>query len=225
MAMTTIKVWDLPVRITHWLNVLSILVLSITGFYITDPIVTTHGPARDQFLMGLIRGIHFSFAFLFTVTVLFRVYWAFRGNRWARWSQLVPATRLRRHLFVAQVKYYTFLNRLPPAQIGHNPLAGVTYMAIYVLFFAQILTGFGLYSLGFEGGFWPAVFGWLPLTLGATTLRLIHYLVMWAFFAFTIHHVYSAILIDTEERSGLLSSIFTGYKSFTKEHLEETNHG
>ncbi len=31
--------------------------------------------------------------------------------------------------------------------------------------------------------------------------------------AFAIHHVYSAILIDIEERTGVLSSIFSGYKN------------
>jgi hypothetical protein len=39
------------------------------------------------------------------------------------------------------------------------------------------------------------------------------------FLAFTIHHVYSCILIDIEERSGLVSSIITGFKSLTRRHL------
>jgi Ni,Fe-hydrogenase I cytochrome b subunit len=36
---------------------------------------------------------------------------------------------------------------------------------------------------------------------------------MFVFVAFTIHHVYSAILVDVEERNGELSSIVTGYKA------------
>jgi hypothetical protein len=40
------------------------------------------------------------------------------------------------------------------------------------------------------------------------------------FLAFTIHHVYSCILIDIEEHSGLVSSIITGFKSLTRHQLE-----
>src|SRR5262245_19286153 len=69
--LATVYVWDLAVRLTHWINVFSILVLSITGFYIATPIVGTHGPATDQFLMGAVRFIHFTVAFVFTASVLF----------------------------------------------------------------------------------------------------------------------------------------------------------
>lgn len=220
-ALSRVPVWDLAVRLTHWVNVLSIVVLSITGYYISQPFLFTRGSARDQFLMGGIRFIHFAFAFVFTSGVLFRVYWAFRGSHWARWRQLLPLTKQRRKLLRLQLAYYLFMRRKPPRQVGHNPLAGLSYVALYLLFALQILTGFGLYSLGFEGGAWPALFGWLPLILGATTLRLAHTLIMWAFLAFTVHHIYSAILIDIEERSGLVSSIVTGYKSLTAEHIRE----
>jgi Ni/Fe-hydrogenase 1 B-type cytochrome subunit len=36
---------------------------------------------------------------------------------------------------------------------------------------------------------------------------------MWLTWGFVIHHVYSAVLVDTEEKSGLVSSIFTGWKT------------
>jgi Ni/Fe-hydrogenase 1 B-type cytochrome subunit len=44
---------------------------------------------------------------------------------------------------------------------------------------------------------------------------------MFAFFAFVIHHVYSAVLVSWEERNGLIESIFTGYKFVPKAELEE----
>jgi Ni/Fe-hydrogenase 1 B-type cytochrome subunit len=52
------------------------------------------------------------------------------------------------------------------------------------------------------------------------TLRQIHFLVMFALLAFLIHHVYSAVLIDIEERSGLVGGIFSGYKFFTRQEVE-----
>ncbi len=44
-------------------------------------------------------------------------------------------------------------------------------------------------------------------------LRLLHFLLMFCYIAFAIHHVYSAVLYDVEERNGELSSMVTGYKA------------
>jgi Ni/Fe-hydrogenase 1 B-type cytochrome subunit len=215
----TLYVWDLPVRVTHWANVASILVLSLTGYYIASPFIGTQGDATSHFLMGAMRFVHFVAAFVFTASVLFRVYWAFAGGRYARWDQFLPLRRGRRRALLGMAGYYTFLRKRPPAEIGHNPLAGATYIGLYVLFGLQILTGFALYSQAFHAGFWPTAFGWLIVVFGAQPLRLAHDIVMWLILAFTIHHVYSAVLIDIEERSGLVSSIVTGSKSLTPEHI------
>ncbi len=217
----TVRVWDLPVRLTHWINVACILVLSITGYYIANPFVGTQGDATLQFLMGTVRFVHFLVAFIFTVSVLFRIYWAFRGNTYARWRQFLPTTRKRWREFGRMLRYYTFLRRDPPAQIGHNPLAGITYTGLYVLLVLQIVTGFALYSLPFHGGFWPFAFGWIIHIFGTQPVRLVHDIIMWLIIAFTIHHVYSAVLIDIEERSGLVSSIITGTKALTPQHIAE----
>ncbi len=220
-ATETIYVWELPVRITHWVNVLSILVLSLTGYYISNPFFGTSGVATNEYLMGTIRFIHFAVAFVFTASVLFRLYWAFAGNRYARWTQFAPVRRGRLRALGKMLGYYTFLRREPPAEIGHNPLAGLTYIGIYVLFALQIVTGFALYSLASSGGFWKFAFGWIIVWFGAPSVRLAHDLIMFLLIAFTIHHVYSAILIDIEERSGLVSSIVTGYKTLTRRHIVE----
>jgi Ni/Fe-hydrogenase 1 B-type cytochrome subunit len=216
-----VYVWDLPVRITHWVNVASILVLSLTGYYIANPFFGTRGPATDQFLMGTVRFVHFSVAFIFTMSVLFRVYWAFAGNKYARWQQFVPVKRSRRRALGRMIGYYTFFRKEPPPEVGHNPLAGVTYIGLYLLFALQILTGFALYSQPFTGGVWKTLCGWIIVAFGAQPVRLVHDIIMYLIIAFTIHHVYSAVVIDLEERSGLVSSIITGRKLLTRRHLEE----
>jgi Ni/Fe-hydrogenase 1 B-type cytochrome subunit len=216
-----VYVWELPVRITHWVNVISIGILTVTGIYIATPFLGTTGPASNQYLMGSMRFIHFVTAFVFTASVLFRIYWAFVGNIYARWHQFLPTSAARRRDARRMLGFYLFLRREPPAEVGHNPLAGVTYIVVFALFLLQIISGFALYSLPFERGtFWPVVFGWIIVTFGAQPVRLVHDIIMWLFLAFTIHHVYSCILIDIEERSGLVSSIITGSKSLTRHHIE-----
>ncbi len=63
-------VWEFPVRLTHWLNVLAIIVLSFTGFYIGNPFIQP--PPGEAFLMATIRFIHFVAAYVFTLSCLLR---------------------------------------------------------------------------------------------------------------------------------------------------------
>jgi Ni/Fe-hydrogenase 1 B-type cytochrome subunit len=216
-----IKVWDLPLRLIHWSIVACILVLTVTGIYIANPFIVVHQVDTQSYLMGTIRFTHYVAAFVFTASVLFRVYWAFMGGRFARWDQFIPTTRVRLQKMGHMLRYYTFFRQTPPEEIGHNPLAGLTYFGVYLLFGLQIATGFALFALPFHGGIWPGMFGWITLAFGVPWVRLLHDLLMYLFLAFAVHHVYSAVLIDFEERSGLLSSIITGWKTLTRQHIAE----
>ena len=42
-AVRRVYVWQLPVRLYHWINALCILVLFLTGLYIATPILSTSG--------------------------------------------------------------------------------------------------------------------------------------------------------------------------------------
>jgi Ni/Fe-hydrogenase 1 B-type cytochrome subunit len=202
-----IYVWEFPVRLTHWVNVLAILVLSGTGFYIGYPLF-----GGSVFLMAWVRGIHRLTAWVFVASLLLRTYWAFAGNQWASWRALFP------YLFAAARRglsytflYYVFLRSRPQKDIGHNPLAGFTYSVVILVMLAEVVTGFALQSLG-GGGWRRGLFGWVFSVMSLQGVRLTHHLIMWLLLCFTVHHVYSAVLMDTEEKNGLLLSMFTGYK-------------
>jgi Ni/Fe-hydrogenase 1 B-type cytochrome subunit len=216
-----IYVWQLPVRITHWVTVICIGILTVTGIYIAFPFIGTSGDAANQYLMGSIRFIHFVTAFVFTISVLFRIYWLFFGNVWASWRQFLPTTSARRRGISRMLGFYLFLRRRAPDAIGHNSLAGLAYTVVFILFLIQIITGFALYSLPFDGGFWPTAFGWIAVTFGVQPVRLVHDIIMWLLLAFLVHHVYTATLIDTEEHSGIMSSIFSGYKSLSWRQFDD----
>lgn len=202
-----IYVWEFPVRLTHWVNVLAILVLSATGFYIGFPVV-----GGSVSLMAWVRGIHRLTAWVFVASLLLRTYWAFAGNQWASWRVLFPylfaaARSGLSHTFL----YYVFLRSRPRKDIGHNPLAGFTYSVVILVMLAEVVTGFALQSLG-GGGWRRALFGWVFSVMSLQGVRLTHHLIMWLLLGFTVHHVYSAVLMDAEEKNGLLISMFTGYK-------------
>ena len=81
-------VWEFPVRLTHWVNFLAIIILTFTGAYIGSPFMQP--PPGEHFYMATIRFIHFVAAYAFTLSCLLRVYWAFSGNEYSRWRQFFP---------------------------------------------------------------------------------------------------------------------------------------
>ena len=80
-----VYVWEVPVRVTHWLIAISIGVLSVTGFYIGRPFVSVPGPAGQSFVMGWMKVIHGYAAYTFIAAVIARILWMFTGNEWASW--------------------------------------------------------------------------------------------------------------------------------------------
>ncbi len=206
-----VYVWEFPVRLTHWLNVLSIVALSITGFYVGAPFLFAVN--ENQFIMAQMRFIHFVSSYVFTVSFLIRIYWLFAGNQNARWYQFVPMSAERRRNLAGTTAFYCFLREKCPEVVGHTGLAGLTYLILFILFIIEILTGFALYSQSHIGGIWTLMGGWLFSIIGQGPVRLIHHLIMWVIAFFVIIHVYISWHNDVIERNGLLSSIFSGYKT------------
>jgi Ni/Fe-hydrogenase 1 B-type cytochrome subunit len=204
-----VRVWDLPVRVIHWLLVAALLVLSVTGFLIADPVLH---PATTTYWVTWVETIHVVTAYIFIALILARVIWLFQSpSRWSRWTEWIPVSRARRDGIVPALRFYTFLDREAPEVIGHNSLAGMAYTVLYLMFGVEILTGVTL--MGATGDGWAAdLTGWLPHLVALPTIRFIHHLIMWVVVAFLIHHVYSAVLVDRVEGSGVVSSIISGFK-------------
>lgn len=211
-------VWELPVRLTHWVNALCVLVLGLTGFYIGHPFYTATDTAA--YIMGWNRFIHFVFAYLLLVSFIARCYWFLFGNRFSSWRMFFPwATREGRKAAMTFFRYYTFTGPKLPYEVGHNPLACMAYAGVFTLFAIQILTGFALYGQFQPDGFWFGALGNLLVWFDAQTLRLVHHVTMWLLAGFFVNHAYSAWLMDVKEMNGVMSSIFSGYKFVERDDL------
>lgn len=216
-----VYIWDLVVRSTHWLIVFSLISLAITGVYMSRPFIISGGPANQRFIMGGVKIVHFYSAIVFSLAVFSRILWMFIGSRWARWSQLVPWSRKRRRDMLGTFKFYLMLRDKPPFTVGHNPLAGATYVAVFLLYLVMILTGFALYSVSAHGsymGMWDFL---LPIFGGAQGARWLHHIVMWLLIGFAVHHIFSALLVSQVEKNGTLDSIFSGYKFLDAEDVDQ----
>jgi Ni/Fe-hydrogenase 1 B-type cytochrome subunit len=215
LVLGPVYVWEIPVRLTHWVNFFSIAVLSFTGYYIYNPYVQVSSrEAYGVAFMSTMRSIHMVVGFIFLASLLLRTYWAFwGGNQWASWKALVPFfTPEGRGKMKQAFLYYLFFQREPPTTMGHNALAGLTYGIIVMLYFIQVFTGIALYGMGNPGGLWWNLTSWILPYIDIQHIRMVHNFIMWWLIAFAIHHVYSAFLVDSEEANGLMTSIFSGWK-------------
>jgi Ni/Fe-hydrogenase 1 B-type cytochrome subunit len=214
-----VYVWEVPVRVAHWLIFFSIVVLCVTGWYIHRPYLISRGPSA--YTMANMRFAHILAGYILLAAVLVRAYWALAGNYWANWKWLIPTDRAQWKALREMIKYYTFFRREPFHQVGHNALAGLAYAFIFLVIAAEIFTGLVLYGQTRGPGIARSLFGWAPGLVDIQYLRLIHYLGMFILLGFVIHHVYSAILVTIEERNGLVESIFSGYKFVPEWELKE----
>jgi Ni/Fe-hydrogenase 1 B-type cytochrome subunit len=213
-----IYVYQIPVRIWHWLHALSIATLIITGYFIANPLASLSGEASDHFLMGTLRLVHFSSAFVFATGLFVRFYLTFVGNRYARELLIVPVWRgaFWRHVWY-EIKFYAFLTRKARKNVGHNPLAQLFMWLINVaLALFMVCTGFALYSQGTGAGSWAdSLFGWVfVLEASSQTVRMWHLMGMWLMLLFIIIHIYMVIRADFASRQNGSSAMISGWRTF-----------
>ncbi len=215
-----VYVWQWPVRMTHWMTAYAILFLAATGIYMGHPFISVSGPAGQHFVMGWAKTIHFYAAIAFGLSVVSRVVWMFLGNEFSSWDKFIPTDKQRLRGMRDSLRYYLFQLRQPPGFVGHNPLAGFTYLFVFLLYFVMITTGLALYTVSAPVHSPFHVFDFLlPLWGGAQSARWVHHIAMWLILGFAIHHVYSAVLMSQVEARGTVESMASGYKFVPCEDL------
>jgi Ni/Fe-hydrogenase 1 B-type cytochrome subunit len=214
-----VYVWELPVRIWHWVMAVAMVVLGITGYLIGSPPPTLGGEAIDHYLFGYIRFAHFAAAYVFAVFFVLRVIWAFIGNRYSRELFLLPVAMLKgawwRGMF-GQVRYYLFLTPEAKAWPGHNPLAAAGMFSMYLVGTVfMIVTGFALYGEGLGQGSWifTAFSSWvLPLLGSSQNVHTLHHLGMWYLVCFTLVHLYMVVREDIMSGETVVSTMVNGWR-------------
>jgi hypothetical protein len=68
-----VYVWELPVRVYHWINAVALVLLCVTGYLIGAPIRAFYAAeAYQQYWFGWVRFIHFLAAFVYVFNFLAR---------------------------------------------------------------------------------------------------------------------------------------------------------
>ncbi len=115
-------VWDAPVRVFHWLTV-----LSFAGAYLTSE--------SERWAL-----VHISLGYTLAGLVAFRVVWGLLGTRYARFSSFVrgPAAVLR---YVRAL-----LRGEPEHHVGHNPAGAVAIVLLLLSSVAIVVSGWAVYN-------------------------------------------------------------------------------
>ncbi|MDD2816271.1 MAG: Ni/Fe-hydrogenase, b-type cytochrome subunit [Thiotrichaceae bacterium] len=214
----SVYVYEAPLRLWHWVNALCVVILTVTGYLIANPLHSTTGEASANYLMGYMRFAHFSAGYILAISFIGRIYWAFVGNHHSRQMFILPI--FNKHWWEEvffEMRWYLFLEKEPKKYIGHNPLAQLSMFFFVVLgSIFMIFTGFAMYSEGAGQGSWQdRLFGWvIPLFGQSQDVHTAHHLGMWVMVIFMMVHIYAAIREDIMSRQSLVSTMISGHRMF-----------
>ena len=210
---------NIRLRLVHWGMVISIGVLSFTGYYIHNPFII--GQLKYPFLMGWFRFVHEAFGMVFMALFLMRIYLFFAGNRWVRWRVMVPLKASQWKEMFEVMKFYVFMR--PDACLEDRPQRhGGVFLYRHLCDGAggdRHRTGDVQLAAAYRV---VGPIGGLDSPLDehpeppADPFRL-----MYVFIAFGIFHVHLCLLVSAAEKRGLMDSIFIGYKIIPVEELDE----
>lgn len=236
------RVWDAPTRWFHWINVLCVLGLIAIGVAILNakPLgVTNDGKV-------LLKEIHVWFGYVFAVNLLWRMVWAFLGNRHARWRAILPGGPGYGR---ALKEYLTALMSGRPQQyIGHNPLARISIALLFLLLLVQAVSGLVLAGtdifyppLGSWIAGWVAAAGVDPALLQPYSPEMYdeaaweamrafrkpfitaHYYSFYAIVVMIVAHVAGVVVTELKEGGNIVSAMFTGKKSLEGKPVDGTS--
>jgi len=208
----------------HWVMVLSVVALCLTGLYIGNPrFLAGQGEAYATFVMAKIRFIHFVAAYTLVVSLLLRLYHSFSPTTRHDIMDIIPTPK---NVKAALKLMYFFVTgkgeHLHYRQV--NPLGGMSVFVTVCLFAVMATTGFTLYSMQANAITWRWM-AWFPFLVeriffGMSNVRLVHHLSMYALLSVVVIHVYMTVYMDIVFKEGEIASIIGGYKVFHEDVVD-----
>lgn len=182
---TEIKVWDLPVRLFHWLLACCFLVAYITE----DDYMTLHSYAGYT-LVGLL---------------LFRVIWGFAGSPHARFKDFAhsPKTIITYMTEVVRFKAERF--------VGHNPAGGAMVFALLASLGVTVLSGLVAYGVGQASGPLAGLMATAPFVIGKTAEDVHEFFINFTL-VLVLLHLAGVAIASIQHRENLVRSMLNGRK-------------
>ena len=179
-------VWDLPLRLFHWLFAASVIASWATA------------EAGFNWMQWHIRLGYWVMGMLF-----FRVIWGFIGPRHARFKSFLTGPRA----VLRYAKGFTGVGEAV-ASVGHNPLGGLMVLLMLLLVAFQVTTGlFATDDIAWTGPYNPSVSGDTAKLL--TSLHHLNFNIIWAAIAL---HIAAITYYALVKKQNLVPAMLTGWK-------------
>ncbi len=184
MSDTTVKMWDLPVRICHW------------SFVVLIPAMWWTAENHEM-------GWHMRLGLLLLALLVFRVLWGFFGSSTARFSSFMRGPG-------AVLAYFRSMKEAKGPVIGHNPAGGWSVLALLAAMLLQL--GTGLFSGDpYDGATGPL--NEMVGVMTADSLTEIHEAFFNALVALIVLHILAVLFYLTVKRDNLVRPMVTGKRS------------
>jgi len=230
------KAWDLPTRLFHWINFLSVMILSFLGLVMLNK--GAMGITGTEASIGL-KTVHVLVGYVFAINLLVRLAWAFVGSGRARWSSILPGKNFAQRLkaYKASVK-----SGQPQTFVGHTPEGRLSITFMLLLLTVMLVTGVvragtDIYYPPLGGIFASQVAaeGVSPAdikpydTTGTDPARLedlkafkdpfgdIHVYTAYILWVMVLLHIAAVIRLDSTGEGTLISAMFSGRKHLPRE--------
>ncbi|MEQ8485635.1 MAG: cytochrome b/b6 domain-containing protein [Pseudomonadales bacterium] len=234
-AVYAYQVWDVPTRLFHWTNAISVAVLIALGLAIYFSGALSIGNDGKV----LLKTAHVWVGYLFLANLAWRLVWAFAGNRYARWRALLPWG----HGYPSAVAGYlrALASGRPRPFVGHNPLGRLAVTLLLVLLLVQAASGLVLAGTDI---FYPPFGHWIASWIAApgvapgdlvpyrpelvdaaaqAEMRALRAPVIatheWGFYLLAtliVLHVVAVVITEVREGGTLITAMVTGRKVFTE---------
>ncbi len=208
--MKKIYLHPLPIRIWHWINAVSFIVLFVTGLQIRYRDMMSLMKFRDAVDLHNVVGFVLIFNF-----IIWLVYYIFTGKI----RIYIPPLSVKKFVTgcIRQARYYGYGILLGEENPHHstpenkfNPMQQMAYLAIMVLLIpAQLVSGLFLWDIKQFAG---------PISLvgGLKVVDSVHVVLFLFFLSFIFVHIYLATLGHTA--TAHIKAMFTGYEEIPEGH-------
>ena len=187
------RVWDLGVRVFHWLMVATIAIALVTGL---------SGPPN-------LLNVHIAAGAAIGGLVAFRVLWGLMGSTYARFSSF-PV-----HLTAINADLAGLVAGRRPRYRGHNPLGSLMALTLLAIISLSVMTG--VVTLGGVDKQGPLAFA-APYAAGKAAQR-VHLALAYGLLALIAGHLLGVAYEFIQARTNLPLAMITGKKAaFATDH-------
>lgn len=185
-AARTLRVWDLPTRLFHWLLVLAVAFGTLGGFF-----------APEWWL-----GLHVWSGYGLAALILFRIVWGFVGSEFSRIDSFAwPPRALIGHLRALMARRHEFF-------VGHNPAGSIMIFALAFVLVAIVASGLVALGGGEKQG---PLAGFVSFETGHTA-REMHEFLVFLLLGMVSLHVAAVVLESVLGPSNLIVAMIAGHK-------------